>query len=140
MLQTLRKLSVSWKSRSNKYFNDKKNLTSLYRTAEDMDIVIKKLNPKKITGLVVTAKNSDNFWECDTVTNNIFSKNAKTAPIRPNVKRKGCEKLQISFEKAMEIWKLKLSKIWKFFLQNSNYQFIFEWDAAYRNNCNTIFS
>ena len=47
MLQTLRKLSVSWKSRSNKYFNDKKNLTSLYRTAEDMDIVIKKLNPKK---------------------------------------------------------------------------------------------
>ena len=79
-----------------------------------MDIVIKKLNPKKFAGLGATLPTtvtiSENVidWKHvaninNTVTNNIFSENTRTASIIPNIKRKGCEELEIVFEKSMEI-------------------------------------
>lgn len=52
----------------------------------------------------------------NTITKNSFSENAKIASIRPNCKGKGCEELEIVFEKSMEIWKLKLF-FKKFFLE-----------------------
>ena len=88
-------------------------------TTEDLDIVIKKLNPKKFAGLGATLPTtvtiSENVIDCkhvaninNTVTNNIFSENTRTTSITPNIKRKGCQELKIFFEKSVEIWKLKL--------------------------------
>ena len=79
-----------------------------------MDIVIKKLNPKKFAGLGATLPTtvtiSENVIDCkhvaninNTVTNNIFSENTRTTSIRPNIKRKGGEELETVFEKSMEI-------------------------------------
>ena len=88
-------------------------------TAEDMDVIIKQLNPKKVTGIDATLPKvvtiSENVIDShvaninsNTVPKYIFSKNAKTATIRPSFKRKGCEELEIVFEKYVKIWNLKL--------------------------------
>ena len=103
MLQTLRKLSVSWKSRSNKYFNDKKNLTSLYRTAEDMDIVIKKLNPKKSQVLLQLPKTV-------TISENVILLQTIFSPKT----RKQHQLDQMLREKDAKNFKLVLKNLWKY--------------------------
>ena len=100
-----------------------------------MDIVIKKLNPKKVAGLGATLPTtvtiSENVIDCkhvaninNTVTNNIFSENTRTTSITPNIKRKGCQELKFFFRKIcgnMKIETIFQKSIKSFFLKKSNY-------------------